>query len=122
MEVLCLFKDWERFQLRDCDFRNHRIFTPKCISNELVPVSLRLKTTIITEKAGKNIRKAEKDLLQARVKSINNILGDNTKQRELSRSKLASLVSTSIMYKFQQFIDKVSELRFFKSKERQVNK
>ena len=83
---------------------------------------LTLKTAIKTEKARKIIRNAEKDLLQARVKSINSILGDNTKQRELSRSKLASIVSSSIMDKCQQFIDKVSELRFLKIKERQVNK
>ena len=75
-----LFKDWERFKLRDCNYRNHRILTLKCISKELVPVGIRLKTTIKTEKARKIIRKAEKDLLQARVKSINSILGDNTKQ------------------------------------------
>ena len=41
---------------------------------------------------------------------------------ELSRSKLASIVSATIMDKCQQFIDKVSELRFLKIKERQVNK
>ena len=33
-----------------------------------------------------------------------------------------SIVSTTIMDKWQQFIDKVSELRFLKIKERQVNK
>ena len=120
-EVLQLFKDWQRFQLRDCDYRNHRIFTLKCISNELVPVSLRLKTTIKTESARKIIRKAEKDL-QSRVISINSILGDNAKQRELSRSKLESFVSTTIMDKCQQFLDKVGELRFLKIKERRVNK
>ena len=75
-----------------------------------------------TEKARKNIRKAEKELLQAWVKSINSILGDNTKHWELYRSKLASIVSTSIMDKCQQFLDKVSEFRFLKIKERQVNK
>ena len=84
-------------ELRDSNYRNHRIFTLKCISNELVLVSLRLKTTLKTKKARKIIRKAEKYLLQARVKSINSILGDNVKQRELSRSKLASIVSNSIM-------------------------
>ena len=73
-------------------------------------------TKIKAEKARRIIRKAEKDLLQARVKSINSILGDNVKQRELSRSKLAFIVSTSIMDKCQQFIDKISELRFLKSK------
>ena len=51
-----------KFKLRDCDYRNHRIFILNCISNELVPVSLRLKTTLKSEKARKIIRKTEKDL------------------------------------------------------------
>ena len=122
MEALWLFKGWEIFQLRDYDYRNHRIFTLKCISKEIVPVSLRFKTTIRTEKARKIIRKPEKDLLQARFKSIKSVLGDNAKQRELSRSQLASIISTPTMDKCQHFIDKVSELRLLKIKERQINK
>ena len=121
-EALLLFKEWEQFKLRDCNYRNHRIFTLKCISNELVPVSFRLKTTLKTEKGRKIIRKAERDLLQARVKSINSILGDNAKQIELSRPKLTSIVSATSRDKCQQFIDKECELRFLKIKERQVNK
>ena len=52
------------------------------------------------------------------------IVSYETKQnkQELSMSKLASIVSATIMDKCQQFIDKVSELRFLKIKERQVNK
>ena len=103
---------------------NHRIFTLRCVNKDLVPVSIKLKTTIKTEKARKITRKAERDLLQARVKSINSILGDNAKQRELFRSQLVSMLSTSAstMNKCQQFIDKVSELRFIKVRERQINK
>ena len=106
----------------DCGYRNHRILTLKCITKDLVPVSIRLKTTIKTEKARKIIRKAERDLLQARVNSINNILGDNAKQRELYRSQLVSILSTSTINKCQHLIDKVSELIFHKVKERHINK
>ena len=80
-EVLQLFRDWERLQIRDCNYRNHKIFTCRCITNGLVPVSIKFKTTIKTEKARKIIREVERDLLQARVKSINSVLGYNTKQR-----------------------------------------
>ena len=82
-KALQLFKDCKKFKLKDYDYRNHRIFTLKCISNKLVPVSLRLKTTIRTEKARIIIRKAEKGLFQARVKSINSILGDNAKKNRV---------------------------------------
>ena len=108
--------------MKECDYRNHRIFTLKCISNELVPVSLRLKNNLKNREGKENHKKTERDLLQARVKSIISNLGDKAKQIELYRSKLASIVSTTSMDKFQQFIGKVSELRFFKIKERQVNK
>ena len=45
----------------------------------------------------------------------------NAKQAELSRSKVASIVSATIMDKCQQLIDKVSELRFLKIKDRLTN-
>ena len=75
-----------------------------------------------TEKARKIIRKAERDLLQARVKSINSLLGYNVKQRELCRSQLASILSTSTMNKCQELIDKLNEFRYLKVRERQINK
>ena len=80
MEVLQLFRDWERLQLRDCDYKNHRIFTLRCIHKELVPVSIRLKTTLRMEKARKIIRTAEKQLAQARIKSINSMLDNSAKK------------------------------------------
>ena len=122
MEALWLFKDWERIQIRDCDYRNHRIFTLKCITKGLVPVSIKLKTTIRAEKTRKIIRKVERDLLQAWVKSINSLLGYNTKERELCRSHVASIISTSTMNKCQEFIYKVSDLRYLKVRDRQINK
>ena len=106
----------------DCNYKNCRIFTLRWIHKVLVPVSIRLKTTLRTEKARKIIRTVEKQLLQARINSINSILDNNAKQRELCRSKLALILSTSNFRKCQEFFEKVSELRFNKVKSRQVNK
>ena len=100
----------------------NRILTLRCIHKDLVPVSIKLKTTLRTEKAKKMIRIAEKILVQARINSINSILDNNTKQRELCRSKLASILSTSNFRKCQVFVEKVGEFRFNKVKSRQVNR
>ena len=54
-----LFRYWERLQLRPSDYKNHRIFTLRCIHKDLIPVSTKLKTTIKTEKVKKIVRKAE---------------------------------------------------------------
>ena len=95
----------------------------KCdIHNDLVPSSIKLKSTLKTTRANQILRKAEKDLLQARVKSINFILDQTSKQLEECRSKLATIVSTQKLRECQDFIDKVSETRFNKVKLRQLNK
>ena len=59
--------------------KNHRIFTLRCIHKDLVPVNIKLKT-IKTDKAKKKVSKAERDLLQARVKAMNSILDNVGKQ------------------------------------------
>ena len=122
VEALCLFRDWERLWLRASDYKNHRIFTLRCIHKDLIPVSIKLKTTIKTEKAKKIVRKAEKDLLQAGIKAINSILDNVSKQTELCRSQLASILSTQRLRECQGFNEKVGEIRFIKVKQRQLNK
>ena len=67
-------------------------------------------------------RKAEKDLLQARVKAINNILDQVAKQTEDCRAQLALIISAERLRECQDFIKKVSEVRFTKVKQRQLNK
>ena len=64
----------------------------------------------------------EKDLLQARVKAINNILDQVNRQIQECRAKLASIILAERLVECQDFINKVSELRFTKVKQRQINK
>ena len=93
IEAQCLFRDWERLQLRVSDYKHYRIFTLRCLHKDLVPVSIKLKSTLTTAKARQIIKKAEKDLLQARVKAINNTLDQVAKQTEECRTQLASVIS-----------------------------
>ena len=117
-----MFRDWERLWLRASHYKNHRIFTLRCIHKDLFPHSIKLKTTIKTNKARKIIKQAERNLLQARVKAINSILDNVSKQTQLCRSKLTSILSTQRFGECQGFIEKVAEIRFHKVKQRQVNK
>ena len=122
IEARHLLREWERLWLRSSDYRNHRIFSLRCIHNELVPVSIKLKSTLDTPKARQIIRKAEKDLLQAQVKAINNILDQVDREIQECKAKLASIISVERLEECQGFINKVSELRFNKVKQRQINK
>ena len=78
LESQHLFRDWETLWLRESDYKNHRIFTLRFLHKDLVPVSIKLKSTLKTERAKRIVRKAEKDLIQARIKAINSIL-DNVR-------------------------------------------
>ena len=122
IEAWCLFRNWERLRLRASDYKNHRIFTLRCLHKDLVPVSIKLKSTLTTSKARQIIRKAEKDLLQVRVKAINNILDQVAQQTEHCRTQLASIISAERLSECQDFNNKVSEVRFNKVKQRQLNK
>ena len=108
IEARCLLRQWERLWLRSSDYRNHRIFSLRCIHNELVPVSIKLKSTLDTSKARQIIRKAEKDLLQAQVKAINNILDQVNREIQECKAKLASIISVERLEQCQGFINKVS--------------
>ena len=118
---LKLLRDWEKFQLRQCDFKNHRIFTLRCLHSDLVPVGIRLKSTLKSERAKKILRMAEKQLLQTRLKSTSSLLDNNAKQLELTRSKVASILTPLNYQECQDFIDKIKK-RFIKVRERQVRK
>ena len=122
IEARHLFREWERLQLRTSDYKNHRIFSLRCLHKDLVPVSIKLKSTLTTSKARQIIKKAETDLLQARAKAINNILDQVAKQTEECRARLASIISAERLRECQDFINKVSEIRFTKVRQRQLNK
>ena len=122
IEARHLLREWERLRLRSSDYKNHRIFSLRCIHKELIPVSIKLKSTLDTPKARQIIRKAEKDFLQARVKAINNILDQVDREIQDCRTKLASIISQERLEQCQGFINKVSALRFNKVKQRQINK
>ena len=122
IEARRLFRLWEKLKIRASDYRNHRIFTLRCLHSDLIPVSIKLKSTIKTARAKQILRKAEKELLQARIKSINYILDSTSQQLEECRSKLAAIISTQKLRECQDFVDKVSENRFNKVKQRQINK
>ena len=76
LEALHVVQEWEKWEIKDSDYKNHRRFTLRCISKDLIPVSVRLKSksSSRSRRAIEIIHKAEKQLLQDRIKCINYIL------------------------------------------------
>ena len=84
---------------------------------DLIPVSVRLKTTINTRRARQIIHMAERQLLQDRVEGINGILWDNRIKLGICRSWLLLIVTTTTMDRCTEFINKVSESRIITVRE-----
>ena len=68
------------------------------------------------------INRAERQLLQERVRSINTILLDNGGRTATSRSRFSLVTTSTIQLYCNEFINKVRESRFILVRDRQVNK
>ena len=126
LEAIQQLRQWEKNTIRASNYKNHRIFTLKCIGLNLILVSIRLKPVAskqhISPIARKIIEKAEKQLLQDRVRGINKTIQDNEDQANLSKSKLVAIITQVDLDRCTDFIEKVRLERFKQVKNRQVRK
>ena len=90
-----------------------------------MPVSVKLKSSCskLSQGARKIIERAERQLLQDRVRGINKTIEESGNNINNSRSKLASIVTNTMdLDRCSKFMDKVKEDRYGKVRDRQVRK
>ena len=98
------------------DFANHRRFTLRCLAEDLVPVSICLKQNIRTPKGLQIIKKkAERALLNERVRSINNTLNMLKSQRDTCIEQLERVFYEEWMARCKEFIEVRRERQHFKT-------
>ena len=116
LEALHLMQDCEKWEIKDSDYRNHRRFTSRYISKDLISVGTRLKFTSNSRgrRVKKIIHRVEKQLLQDRMKCVNGILCENAINLDRCRSRLLSTVTTTTGEECTDFISKVRDSRFIK--------
>ena len=61
-EALNIFRKWENLNMKTCDYQNHRRFSLRCLGNDIIPVSIRLKNNVRTQRSDNIIQRAEKSL------------------------------------------------------------
>ena len=97
------------------DYRNHLIFTIKYLKNEIIPVSMRLRTNVQTSKGLQIIRKAEKQLLNECIRSVNNMLELLMLKRDTCLQKLKGMLyreeDQEILEECNSLIKRVTECR-----------
>ena len=121
-ENVKIFCWWENYEKKIVDFANHRRFTLRCLAEDLVPVSICLKKNIKIPKGLQIIRKAEKALLNERVRSINNTLNMLKSQRDTCIDQLKRVFNEEWMDRCKEFIEIGREKQHFKTLKRQKEK
>ena len=121
-ENVKVFHKWEKLEYKMADFSNHRRFTLRCLSKDLIPVSVRLKSNIKTPKGKQIIRKAERALLNEWVRSINSSLTMFKDQIDTCMNRLKTNLDEESMEECESFIKIRREARHFKTLEKQMSK
>ena len=122
IENVKLFQWWERLECKMADFQNHRKFSLRCLSAEIIPVSIKLKSNIRTPKGCSIIKRAERALLNERIRSINNTITMTGIQRDKCKNKLNAILDKKTMDECLEFIEFIRESRHIKTLERQTIK
>ena len=73
-ESVALYWRWEKYEYKMADIQNHRHFSLRCLSKDIIPTSVSLKSTIRTPKPKYISKRAERALLNERTRSINNTI------------------------------------------------
>ena len=101
------------------DFTNHRRFTLRYLSKGLVPVSICLQKNIRTPKGLQIVRRAERALMNERVRSINNTLNMVRDLRDTCMNQLREVLNDEWIDKCREFIEVGGEQQHLKTLNRQ---
>ena len=115
-------RQWEKLEVKMANFQNHRRFMLRCLSKGLIPVSIRLKTTVKTPKGNYIVRKAERMLMNERVRSINNTITMLRWQIDTCIYSLGRCIRMEAMEECHRFISLRRERRHQSTLERQIKK
>ena len=121
-EALTIFRKWENLNMKICDYENHRRFSLRCLGNGIIPVSIRLKNHIRTQRSDNIIYKAEKSLLNERIREVNNTLNILKHDVYMYRNKLSGILREDLMEESLRFIKEHRESRHKRVMERQIKK
>ena len=102
---------WGKIEKKMADYRNHKRFSIKCLKKEIIPVSIKLKTNIYTKKASDIIRRAEKQLLNECIRTVNNMIEMNMYKRDSYLHQLEGVLDKETIEECKTFINRVIEYR-----------
>ena len=111
-----------KIEIKMSDYRNHLRFPLRCLERGLIPVSLRLKNLLRTQRGKEIIYKTERRLLNERIKNINMTLKHYEQKCYMYQHDLKQQIEQNWWEECKAEINKVRELRHNTVMERQTRK
>ena len=108
--------------MKICDYENHRRFSLRCLGNGIIPVSIRLKNHVRTQRSDNIIYKAERSLLNKRIREVNMTLNRLKHDVYMYQNKLSGIIREDLMEKSIDFIKEHKEARHKTVMDRQIKK
>ena len=110
-EALAIFRKWENLNMKMCNDENHRRFSLRCLGNGIIPVSIRLKNHVRTQRSDNIIHKAERCLLNERIREVNMTLNKLKHDTYMYQNKLSAIISEDLIKQSTEFIKEHREAR-----------
>ena len=104
LENVRLLQQWEKVECKMADFKNHRRFLLRCLSADIIPVSIRLRSNIKSPKGFNIIKRAEKALLNEGIRMVNNTITMLENQIDTCINQLNSILDKDSMEESMIFI------------------
>ena len=119
-----IFRKWEKMEGKVSNFKNHRRFSLRCLSQGVTPVSMKLKNLTRTKKGEGIIKRAEKQLLNERIRNINYKIEKFQHDKYMYERQLREILKEDqiIWDACKEEVLKRKEMRHQKVQKRQISK
>ena len=118
LKILDCFGDGKKLNVKWQTSKNHRRFSLRCLSQDVIPVSIRLKSNIKMPKGLFIIKRVERSLLNERIRSVNNTINMLKIQKDTCINQIKSSLDEKTMEGCENFFILRRKSRHLKTLER----
>ena len=93
------------------NFKNHRRFSLRCLDQDVIPVSIRLKSNVKTPRGLDIVKRAERALLNEKIRSVTNRINMLKMQIDTCMDQLETCLDGRTMEECKLFINSKKESR-----------
>ncbi len=117
-----IVRELEKNERKIANFRNHLVFSLRCKDEDVIPSSLWIKCPIPTQNARNIIHRTQKQLLNERIRYINNKIGYLKHEKERRETTVFTSLPRATADIVVSFTARAGERQFQETKWRHINK